>query len=226
MSSKAKKSLIFFLTFFTFSLSLFAASEKEWQEAWNDAYAHGKLEIYIDFGRIDILTDEYAIEVDHVYKFHEGIGQALHYAYDTGNKPGLALFIDGKRDTKEKFNYAKKLANSLGIKVWLMNDIVDPNKTKSKQESIPEAKRKQIWQELIEAERLATRIADRTYPLPDVLKHGYSQFETKRQIRKRNELWDKLREKHEKEIAKQYNLTHKQLEKITMEGLTKKWAVP
>ena len=124
-----KKRLLFFaFLLFVFSISLFAASEKEWQEAWNDAYAHGKLEVSVTFGRVDILTDEYAIEVDHVHKFHEGIGQALHYAYETGKKPGLALFIDGERDTKEKFNYAKKLANSLGIKVWLMNDIVNPNK--------------------------------------------------------------------------------------------------
>ena len=132
-----KKSLFFFLILFIFSISLFAASEKEWQEAWNNAYARGKLEVSVAFGRVDILTDEYAIEVDHVHKFHEGIGQALHYAYETGKKPGLALFIDGERDTKEKFNYAKKLANSLGIKVWLMNDIVNPNKTKGQVTTCP-----------------------------------------------------------------------------------------
>jgi len=48
-------------------------------------------DVNVTFGRVDILTDEYAIEVDHVYKFHEGIGQVLHYAYETGKKPGLAL---------------------------------------------------------------------------------------------------------------------------------------
>ena len=149
----AKKYLFLLFTLF-FSVSLFAASEKEWQEAWNNAYARGKLEVSVTFGRVDILTNEYAIEVDHVYKFHEGIGQALHYAYETDKKAGLALFMDGKKDTKEKFNYAKKLANSLGIKVWLMNDIVDPNKTKPNQKSrlskLSGAKRKQIWRELIE----------------------------------------------------------------------------
>ena len=68
-----KKRLLFFaFLLFVFSVSLFAASEKEWQEAWNDAYARGKLEVSVTFGRVDILTDEYAIEVDHVHKFHEG----------------------------------------------------------------------------------------------------------------------------------------------------------
>lgn len=91
---------------------------------------------------------------------------------------------------------------------------------------LSEAKRKQIWRELIEAERLATRIADRTHPLPDVLKHGYSQFETKRQIRKQNELWDKLRDEYKKEIAKEYGLTRKQLDEITTEAFAEDWPFP
>lgn len=112
-----------------FSSSLaFAANEREWQEAWNIAFAHGSLEVQVTYGRVDILSDEYAIEVDHVKKFHEGIGQALHYAYETGKKPGLALFIDGEGDTMDKYKYAKHLANLLGIEVWLMNDVVNPNK--------------------------------------------------------------------------------------------------
>ena len=31
----------------------------------------------------------------------EATWQSLHYAYETGKKPGLALFIDGERDTKK-----------------------------------------------------------------------------------------------------------------------------
>jgi len=151
----AKKYLFLLLVLF-FAVSLFAASEKEWQEAWNDAYAHGKLEVSVTFGRVDILTDEYAIEIDHVYKFHEGIGQALHYAYETGKKAGLALFIDGERDTKEKFNYAKKLANSLGIKVWLMNDIVNPNKTK-------QSKSKENKREVVEVRRSVKQMANKEF---------------------------------------------------------------
>jgi len=116
---------IIFVIIDLFVNQVFSASEREWQEAWNNKYAHGKLEVEIPYGRIDILTDDYAIEIDHVYKFHEGIGQALHYAYETNKKPGLALFMDDKRDTREKYEYVKKLAESLGIKVWLINDIVN-----------------------------------------------------------------------------------------------------
>ena len=103
---------------------VFAASEWEWRQAWNKAYVHGKLEVPVTYGKVDILTATHAIKVAHVYAFREGIGRALHYAYATKKKPGLALFMDGEHDSKEKFEYAKKLAESLGIKVWLMNDVV------------------------------------------------------------------------------------------------------
>jgi len=42
-------------------------------------------------GRIDLLTEDFAIEVDFIQKWHEGIGQALHYASATGKRPALAL---------------------------------------------------------------------------------------------------------------------------------------
>ena len=44
-------------------------------------------------GRVDVLTDTQAIELDWLKgnKFHEGIGQALHYGDVTGQQPVLAL---------------------------------------------------------------------------------------------------------------------------------------
>lgn len=38
------------------------------------------MEVPVRYGRIDLLTSDYAIEVDKLEKFHEAIGQALHYA--------------------------------------------------------------------------------------------------------------------------------------------------
>jgi len=126
-NEKNKYTIVLLLIILLIPSTLQAATEKEWQQAWNKAFAHGTTEIPIEYGRIDILTDEYAIEVDHVSKFHEGIGQALHYADATGKKPGLALFMDDKGDTTSKYLYAKKLCKKLGIKVWLMNAEVNPN---------------------------------------------------------------------------------------------------
>ena len=109
------------------SAPVLAASEKEWQDAWNEAFAHGQTEVSVEFGKVNILTDTYAIEVEHVYKFHKGIGQALQYAYETGKKPALALYMDDEGDTPEKYLYALKLCRHLGIKVWLLNTAVNPN---------------------------------------------------------------------------------------------------
>jgi hypothetical protein len=71
-------------------------TEKDFQIAFNKAYFHGqaKMEVPVKYGRIDLLTDDYVIEVDRLEKFHEAIGQALHYAKETGKKPAIAIFIE------------------------------------------------------------------------------------------------------------------------------------
>ena len=55
-------------------------TEKDYQIAFNRVYFRGKakMEVPVKYGRIDLLTDDYAIEVDSLEKFHEAIGQALH----------------------------------------------------------------------------------------------------------------------------------------------------
>ncbi len=106
--------------------TLCAAPEKMWKEAWNTAFAHGTCDVKAKFVRVDILTDEHAIKVCNVSKFHSGIGWALHYAYETGKKPGLALYVDEPAAGSHLYNYAKKLCEHLQITVWLINNVVDP----------------------------------------------------------------------------------------------------
>jgi len=100
-------------------------TEKDFQKAFNEAYFDGraKAEVRVKYGRVDLLTGEFAIEVDRLSKFHEGIGQALHYAEETGKKPGLALFIVAprKQDLK-KLDYVSELCRENGIRVWYIND--------------------------------------------------------------------------------------------------------
>jgi hypothetical protein len=106
-------------------------SEKDFQEAFNRVYFHGKakMQVPVRYGRIDLLTDEYAIEVDRLEKFHEAIGQALHYAKETGKKPAIAIFIvDHQPGDKEKLKYVMWLCNYYKIKVWFINEELEKAK--------------------------------------------------------------------------------------------------
>jgi hypothetical protein len=108
-------------------------TEKDYQIAFNRAYYHGKakMEVPVKYGRIDLLTDDYAIEVDRLEKFHEAIGQALHYAKETGKKPGIAIFImEPKQSDTKKLKYIIRLCNYYKIKVWFINEELEKEKKK------------------------------------------------------------------------------------------------
>jgi hypothetical protein len=108
-------------------------TEKDYQIAFNQVYFHGKarMEVPVKYGRIDLLTDDYAIEVDRLEKFHAAIGQALHYAKETGKKPGIAIFImEPKQGDKEKLKYLIRLCNYYKIKVWFINEELEKEKKK------------------------------------------------------------------------------------------------
>ena len=65
------------------------------ESLWRDKLAQrwqGTTEKRVEGGRIDVLTDRYAIEVEFPHKWHEGLGQALHYSNATG-KPGVLAVI-------------------------------------------------------------------------------------------------------------------------------------
>jgi hypothetical protein len=69
--------------------------------------------------------------VDSLEKFHEAIGQALHYARETGTKPGIAIFImEPKQSDQEKLKYLIRLCNYYKIKVWFINDELEKEKKK------------------------------------------------------------------------------------------------
>jgi hypothetical protein len=106
-------------------------SERDFQEAFNRVYFQGKakMEVPVRYGRVDLLTDEYAIEVDRLEKFHEAIGQALHYARETGKKPAIAIFIvDHEPGDKEKLKYVMWLCSYYKIKVWFINEELEKKK--------------------------------------------------------------------------------------------------
>ena len=107
------------------SRQYYLQSEKDYQMAFNRVYFQGRaeMEVNVKYGRIDLLTNDYAIEVDKIDKFHEGIGQALHYAKETGKKPGLAIYInDPTEHDLAKLKYVRNLCKLLGITVWYINE--------------------------------------------------------------------------------------------------------
>lgn len=50
---------------------------------------------------------------------------------------------------------------------------------------------------------------------------GQEQEDNKERKRKQNELWEKLQDKYEKDLAKKYKLTREQLNEIFSEGIRK-----
>jgi len=76
-----------------------------------------------DRSRVDVLTDKHAIEVDWLDKWHQGIGQALHYSYLSGKDPVLAIGIKEEDYSKDKLEMAKRVAKRNRIAVWVLRAI-------------------------------------------------------------------------------------------------------
>lgn len=82
---------------------------------------NGIREYTVENGRVDILTDQYAIEVERASNWKQSIGQALWYGLQTNRKPGIILIMKDLKDRKHgirlqsAIDYAG-LTNQ--IKVW------------------------------------------------------------------------------------------------------------
>lgn len=94
------------------------AKEREWMLALS-SQLHGVTERSIKMGRIDILTKTDAIEVDYFHKWHESIGQALHYSIETKRRPTIAL-ISFETNDYEKIEYVKGICSNYNIRVIIM----------------------------------------------------------------------------------------------------------
>lgn len=101
------------------------------ESAWSQALAQvltGKTEVPVPNGRIDVLSERYAIEVDRLDKWHEGIGQASHYGLAMKKIPCLALIIDSDRwplneAILNKLTTIEQTALSKGVKLLLLRRV-------------------------------------------------------------------------------------------------------
>lgn len=106
-------------------------AEATHESAWSSALAatlSGRTEVPVPNGRIDVLTEHYAIEVDRLDKWHEGIGQAAHYSQATGKTACLALIIDVNRwpldeTTVSKLRTIEQTALSRGVKLLILRRV-------------------------------------------------------------------------------------------------------
>ena len=99
------------------------------ESLWRDELARqwdGRIEQRIEGGRIDVLTDHYAIEVEFPHKWHEGLGQSLHYASASGRQGVLAViaYAQGEDNlhgrTRRKFELIEELCSANGIKMVVL----------------------------------------------------------------------------------------------------------
>lgn len=71
-------------------------------------------------GRVDCLTDQYAIEVDFAPKWAEAVGQSLYYAGQTGRKPAILLVMTDPQDGRF-LQRLESVTETGGITVWTMD---------------------------------------------------------------------------------------------------------
>ncbi|MBY5957849.1 hypothetical protein KUV50_06895 [Membranicola marinus] len=69
----------------------------------------GQREFSVTNGRVDLVTEEYAYEIEWAKNWKEAIGQSLWYALQTGLKPGIILI---RVDPKE-YRYFQMLNSTL-----------------------------------------------------------------------------------------------------------------
>lgn len=98
-----------------------AQSESEYIRHLNEHF-RGTVEYAVTNGRVDILTEHYAIEVERAYKWKHSIGQALWYGLQTNRRSAIVLIVTDPSEYK----YFQMLNSSLAhaglderIKVWI-----------------------------------------------------------------------------------------------------------
>ena len=82
-------------------------NEAYYRDKWASIHG-GEIEVRLADGtRCDIVTDEYAIEVEWAQKWYEGFGQALWYGFQLNKKPGIVMILRSKNDQKYVYTAAR-----------------------------------------------------------------------------------------------------------------------
>lgn len=95
--------------------------ERHYQDLFA-AKVGGQTEVTAGDGtRCDILTSQYAIEVDFARKWGEAIGQSLNYGFQFNRKAGIVLILESPSDRKHLIRVNSIIQHyGLPIQVWEM----------------------------------------------------------------------------------------------------------
>lgn len=93
------------------------SAEIDYQRKWC-ADHKGRLEVTVPGGRIDCLTDRYAVEFDFAPKWKDCIVQAKWYAIQTGRIPACALITSPTQDIYLKYLEDYLHGTDSYIRVW------------------------------------------------------------------------------------------------------------
>ena len=77
-------------------------------------------EMRLTFGRADIVSEKEVYEVDRYDKFHQVIGQSLHYSMVLKKPAILALMLDKTRIDPAKTAFIEKLCKHYKIRLVLL----------------------------------------------------------------------------------------------------------
>lgn len=116
-----KKIILLFLGILFITISSFSQQKERYYQEKFAKIVNGEMEVVLkDKTRVDIVTNDYAIEVDFAHKWAEAIGQSLYYAKELNKKPGILLVWSGDNEIRY-LNRLMEVAVEHGIKVWVWN---------------------------------------------------------------------------------------------------------
>ena len=94
-------------------------NEAYYRDQWASIHG-GEIEVRLTDGtRCDIVTDDYAIEVEWAQKWYEGFGQSLWYGFQLNKKPAIVMILRSKEDQKYVYRIDSLAKHhKVDLKVW------------------------------------------------------------------------------------------------------------
>jgi hypothetical protein len=109
------------LLLFLPALSYCQHAKEHFYQNYFAKYLNCKVEVTLpDKSRVDILCNNYAIEVDFAPKWAESVGQSLFYAKMCSRSAGI-LLIKSKRQDSIYISRLYSISQPLNISVWVIN---------------------------------------------------------------------------------------------------------
>ena len=105
-----KNQLTYFFIILCFSLTATAQSEADYQYLIHKELG-GETEVSVTSGRVDLVTENNAWEIDWANKWKHAIGQAIWYGLQTNKKPGIILI----QSNTSEFKYVQQLYSALAF---------------------------------------------------------------------------------------------------------------